>query len=162
MAGSFAAEPAAAVRMVDDVPAWKGLPIEEHGGRVTWRAPLQPGAGEARGSVRLQLCQDTSCLPPRTIAFTAAAGPAPGLAADAPAGHQPERSPAERRRYAQAEDRARADGRGLWAAADPVAPWDHRKVRRAAASADLPDAPVLFDPVAVQSARHHQGSDWPR
>lgn len=76
--------------------------------------------------------------------------------------YEDEQSPAERRRYAQAEDRARADGRGLWAAADPVAPWDHRKARRAAASADLPDAPVLFDPVAVQSARHHQGSDWPR
>ena len=32
-----------------DVPAWKGLPIEEHAGVVTWRAPLAPGSGEVPG-----------------------------------------------------------------------------------------------------------------
>jgi suppressor for copper-sensitivity B len=90
IAGSFVAEPAATVRMIEDVPAWKGLPIEEHGGTVTWRAPLDPGSGGVTGSVRLQLCQDTSCLPPRTIAFTA--GPAAAAAADPPASHQPDRS----------------------------------------------------------------------
>jgi suppressor for copper-sensitivity B len=74
LAGTFAAEPAPTTRTVDDIPAWKGIPIEEHGGRVTWRAALQPGGGEVRGSVRLQLCQDTSCLPPRTIAFAAGSG----------------------------------------------------------------------------------------
>lgn len=76
--------------------------------------------------------------------------------------YEDEQSPAERRRYAQAEDRARADGRGLWAASNPVAPWDHRKARRAAASADQPVAQTVFAPVAAQSAPHHQGSDWPR
>ena len=79
-AGSFTADPPPSVRLVDDVPAWKGLPIEEHGKRVTWRAPLAPGAGAVRGSVRLQLCQDTSCLPPRTIDFMAAGGGATDVA----------------------------------------------------------------------------------
>jgi len=74
-AGSFVADPPPHTRTVDDVPAWKGLPIEEHADRVTWRAPLAAGSGEARGAVRLQLCQDTSCLPPRSIAFVAAATP---------------------------------------------------------------------------------------
>jgi len=94
-ADSFVANPAANVRLVDDVPAWKGLPIEEHSGTVTWRAPLGPGAGEVNGSVRLQLCHDTSCLPPRTITFRAgpAAGAAAGPAAvDPPASHQPDRT----------------------------------------------------------------------
>lgn len=93
LAGSFAADPPPAVRMVEDVPAWKGLPIEEHAERVTWRAPLAAGTGEVRGSVRLQLCQDTSCLPPRTIAFTATADGASGdTVADAPATHRADRS----------------------------------------------------------------------
>ncbi|MFM8415096.1 MAG: hypothetical protein ACKOCX_10265, partial [Planctomycetota bacterium] len=92
-AGSFTADPAPTVRLVDDVPAWKGLPIEEHGKRVTWRAPLAAGSGEVRGSVRLQLCQDTSCLPPRTITFVAAGGGATDDAvADASATHRAERS----------------------------------------------------------------------
>lgn len=67
-------------RTADDVPAWKGLVIEEHAGVVTWRAPLAAGAGEVRGSVSLQLCQETTCLPPQTIAFTAGAGAGAGAA----------------------------------------------------------------------------------
>ncbi|MBM4022469.1 MAG: hypothetical protein FJ284_09565 [Planctomycetes bacterium] len=91
--GPFVAQPTPSVRLVDDVPAWKGLPIEEHAGRVVWRAPLGPGSGEARGSVRLQLCQDTSCLPPRTIPFVAAAVATDDkAAAPAVATHRPERS----------------------------------------------------------------------
>ena len=77
-AGPFVPAEPPKVRTVDDVPAWKGLPIEEHAGVVTWRAPLAPGSGEVRGAVRLQLCQDTSCLPPRTIAFVAKSGPPGG------------------------------------------------------------------------------------
>ncbi len=76
------------VRLVEDVPAWKGLPIEEHAGEVTWRAPLAPGSGEVRGSVRVQLCQDTACLPPQTLTFVAAGNPLaqpPGPATAAPA-----------------------------------------------------------------------------
>jgi suppressor for copper-sensitivity B len=87
-AGPFVADPAPHVRMVDDVPAWKGLPIEEHAEKVTWRAPLGPGAGDVKGSVRVQLCQDTSCLPPRSLAFVAAgeaAAPRPPAAAAGPA-----------------------------------------------------------------------------
>jgi suppressor for copper-sensitivity B len=71
--GPFVPDAQPHVRQVDDVPAWKGLPIEEHSGEVTWRAPLSRGTGAVRGGVRLQLCQDTSCLPPRTIQFVAEA-----------------------------------------------------------------------------------------
>lgn len=72
--GGFEPDAAPHARTVDDVPAWKGLVIEEHAGTVTWRAPLEAGAGDVRGTVSLQLCQDTTCLPPQTIAFTASAG----------------------------------------------------------------------------------------
>ena len=66
-------------RSIDDVPAWKGLVVEEHEGSVTWRAPLSPGGSgpaELRGTVSVQLCRDGACLPPETIAFTAAPGTA--------------------------------------------------------------------------------------
>ena len=56
VAGGFVPAEPPHVRTVDEVPAWKGLPIEEHAGSVTWRAPLAPGAGDARGTIRLQLC----------------------------------------------------------------------------------------------------------
>ena len=79
-AGGFEPDAAPHTRTVDDVPAWKGLVIEEHAGRVTWRAALAPGAGDVRGTVSLQLCQDTTCLPPQTIPFTASAS---GTAAEA-------------------------------------------------------------------------------
>ena len=78
VAGGFAPDSEPHKRTVDDVPAWKGLVIEEHSGKVTWRAPLQPGSGDVRGSVSLQLCQDTTCLPPQTIPFTAVSGAASG------------------------------------------------------------------------------------
>ncbi len=71
--GPFVPDPPPHVRKVDDIPAWKGLAIEEHADTVTWRAPLAAGAGDVKGSVRFQLCQDTSCLPPRTIFFVAKA-----------------------------------------------------------------------------------------
>lgn len=79
-------------RTADDVPAWKGLVIEEHAGVVTWRAPLAAGAGEVRGSVSLQLCQETTCLPPQTIAFTAAAGAGASAPEGASAEHVPDRA----------------------------------------------------------------------
>ena len=95
-AGAFTPDSAPHRRTVEDVPAWKGLVIEEHSGTVTWRAPLAPGSGEVRGAVSLQLCQDTTCLPPQTIAFTAKGGgaaPADG-ATTAPdlVDHVPERT----------------------------------------------------------------------
>jgi thiol:disulfide interchange protein len=71
LAGPFVPDLPATSRAADDVPAWKGLVIEEHAGTVTWRAPLTAGAGGVRGTVSLQLCRDNACLPPETIAFTA-------------------------------------------------------------------------------------------
>jgi suppressor for copper-sensitivity B len=94
-AGSFTAEPSPTTRMIDDVPAWEGIPIEEHGGTVTWRVPLAAGSGEVKGSIFLQLCQDTSCLPPRTIPFVATAAAGGGDKPAEPAAtatHAPERS----------------------------------------------------------------------
>ena len=97
LSGAFAPDEEPHRRTVDDVPAWKGLVIEEHSGTVTWRAPLRPGAGAVRGAISLQLCQDTTCLPPQSIPFTAtsttasAAAPADG-GREGPAEHEPERS----------------------------------------------------------------------
>ena len=78
-------------RTVDDVPGWKGLVVEEHAGRVTWRAGLvknQAAKGRATGepaaitgSVSLQLCRDNACTPPETIPF-AVPLPTAGLAAE--------------------------------------------------------------------------------
>ena len=108
IAGGFEPDSPPDAHPVDDIPSWKGLVVEEHAGRVTWRAALEPaaaGAAEVRGSVNLQLCRDGACLAPDTIKFTAtvnggAAGGAAsgdaGSVAPAPAGpivtHQPDRS----------------------------------------------------------------------
>jgi suppressor for copper-sensitivity B len=110
VAGAFAADTAPHERTVDDVPAWKGLVIQEHSGTVTWRAPLATGAGAVRGQVRVQLCQDTTCLPPQTIDFSAesvAGSPVP-LAGAAPAAaeHVPPRSHAKVRAAFKAADGA--------------------------------------------------------
>ncbi|MFM7035936.1 MAG: cytochrome c biogenesis protein CcdA [Planctomycetia bacterium] len=96
-AGSFEPDVRPDRRTVDDVPAWQGLVIEEHHGRVTWRAPLEANANgtesEIRGSVSLQLCQDTACTPPQTIPFSATCDLAARAAAVRPAAasHVPER-----------------------------------------------------------------------
>lgn len=42
-----------------------------------------------------------------------------------------EQSASDRQLYAQAEDRARRERLGLWREAEPVAPWDWRKLRKA-------------------------------
>jgi hypothetical protein len=49
------------------------------------------------------------------------------------------------------ESEARAAGRGLWADAHPITPWDWREVRRQAVSS--PPAPVLTAPSSAQPAR---------
>lgn len=41
-----------------------------------------------------------------------------------------EQSPADRWRYAKAEERARDARQGLWADRAPMAPWDFRKARK--------------------------------
>ena len=44
--------------------------------------------------------------------------------------YQREQSPADRERYAAAEDKARASRTGLWSEPNPTAPWDFRHFRR--------------------------------
>lgn len=43
---------------------------------------------------------------------------------------QDEQEPADRDRYARAEEEARAAGRGLWAGQVPMAPWECRRAKR--------------------------------
>ncbi len=92
IAGPFVATPAAHIRQVDDIEAWKGINIEEHAGTVTWRAPLAAGTGDVQGTIRFQLCQETSCLPPRAVPFLVAGNAPAGLAVPAVVKHTPERS----------------------------------------------------------------------
>lgn len=86
-------------RTVKDVPGWQGLVVEEHAGRVTWRAPLaanpQGSAPAIHGSVAVQLCRDNACSPPEKLAFTAAPtapAAAAGLATPTPPAFTPERA----------------------------------------------------------------------
>ncbi|MEO1991939.1 MAG: thioredoxin family protein [Pirellulales bacterium] len=62
-------------RPAKGVPSWEGLVLEEHHGRVTWRASLKGNSGGStsgvHGTVFLQLCQDTACMPPEQISFKA-------------------------------------------------------------------------------------------
>jgi len=44
--------------------------------------------------------------------------------------YQRQQKPEERRRYSEAEDRARAAKLGLWRDPEPVAPWDFRRQSR--------------------------------
>ncbi len=44
--------------------------------------------------------------------------------------YQRELSPEDRRRYAQAEDEARANKKGLWQDKNPMPPWEHRRLYR--------------------------------
>lgn len=99
-AGPFVPDQPPVAHEVDDIPAWKGLELREHEGTVVWRAPLQvnpSGKGAAiAGEFTFQLCQDTSCLPPETIEFSAAAAGSPVTAAmsktaSGPVMHAPER-----------------------------------------------------------------------
>jgi len=97
--GAFRASEQPHRRTVDDVPGWKGLVVEEHSGRVTWRAPLaanpQGRLPAIQGSVSVQLCRDNACSPPETLAFTVADAPpasASGLTAPAPSTFTPDRT----------------------------------------------------------------------
>ena len=96
LSGAFVPDVPPQSHEAEDIPAWKGLVLEEHAGTVTWRAPLAPGGdGEVRGTVSLQLCRDNSCLPPETLPFatraatTAAAGQPATTAAVT---HRPDRA----------------------------------------------------------------------
>jgi suppressor for copper-sensitivity B len=121
-AGAFEPDAPPTRHEVDDVPAWKGLVLEEHEGQVTWRAPLKPGTGGARGTVTLQLCQANACTPPETIAFTAE--PPAGQAAAAPAAivgsHRPDRAHADIRVSAEPPT---GDARRIVVDITPDADW---------------------------------------
>ncbi len=41
-----------------------------------------------------------------------------------------EQPPLQRQEYESAEDRAAADGRGLWRDSQPIPPWEWRKIRK--------------------------------
>ena len=113
-AGPFRPDQAPHVRTVDDVPSWKGLVVEEHSGKVTWKAPLAANptgkAAAVHGTVSVQLCRDNACSPPETLSFRARTKGAPASADTAPiaaplasgalknvppASHTPERSHAK-------------------------------------------------------------------
>ena len=91
-AGPFEPDVPPHVGEAEGIPAWKGLVIEEHSGRVTWRAPLKSGTGDVTGSVSLQLCQDNACTPPETIPFVATGSGGTAAAAADLVGYQPDRA----------------------------------------------------------------------
>jgi len=53
--------------------------------------------------------------------------------------YEREQTPEDRRRYAAAEQEARAKREGLWRDAHPVPPWEYRSSHRAAAAAHAGD-----------------------
>ena len=72
--GEFKPDPAPDVHT--DPAAYGNLPLEEHRGHVTWKAPIEfkPGVDPAKleihGVVNSQRCSD-SCLPPKDFPFVA-------------------------------------------------------------------------------------------
>ena len=56
------------------------LVVESHGGQVVWHAPLEfspgvdPAALKIKGTVKVQACSESSCLPPQTYPFVASVG----------------------------------------------------------------------------------------
>lgn len=131
----------------DAVPAWKGIMIEEHSGTVTWRAPLEPGAGGVSGTVRLQLCRETECLPPQTISFDASAA-GPRLVASAT--HQPPRSHA--RIEAGFGAQRKAAGRSLLITLLPEPGW-HLYAPASSAESDIGKGkPTIVAAATAESA----------
>jgi endonuclease YncB( thermonuclease family) len=57
--------------------------------------------------------------------------------------YQHEQPPADRSRYAGAEEDARARRAGLWHDPHPVAPWDYRGIRRSQASDGRPPPRIM-------------------
>ena len=158
VSGAFAPDSAPQTRTVDDVPAWKGLVIEEHSGTVTWRAPLQVGAGEIRGAVSLQLCQDTTCLPPQSIPFTAPAVGPPAPAATRAGGapkvieYEPQRSHA---RVRAAFRRPSAAGSTAWPLVVELVPmegWHFYKPADSAESKVGQGKPTIVSAAAGEGA----------
>jgi thiol:disulfide interchange protein len=137
-AGPFQPDQKPHVRTVNDVPGWEGLVVEEHSGRVTWRAPLAPrppGKAEAvHGTVSVQLCRDNACTPPETLSFTATASNAPAgnpvpagsgtLKPLPPAAHVPERAHVKIE-ASFGPSRPGMNGRRVWPLLVRLVPEDH-------------------------------------
>ena len=87
----IAVEPAAGIKLAGDFtpnakpeihpePAFDNLPVETHEKRVIWTAPLELAAGTdvaklaLTGKLSFQACDASSCLPPKSLPFTAALG----------------------------------------------------------------------------------------
>ena len=86
LAGPWVPDIPASSQTMGEGSPWKGLVIQEHSGRTTWRAPIAPAGpgaagpgGAVRGTIRVQLCRDNACIPPESREFKAAlpAVPAP-------------------------------------------------------------------------------------
>lgn len=86
-------EPATGVKLAGDFkpntkpeihpePAFENLPVETHEKRVIWTAPLELAAGldmaklAITGKLSFQACDASSCLPPKSLPFTASLGAA--------------------------------------------------------------------------------------
>jgi len=71
-------------------PAFDNLPVETHEGQITWTAPLEispdtdPAKLSINGKFAYQACDASSCLPPKTLTFTAALGAPVALPKNAP------------------------------------------------------------------------------
>ncbi|TWT99389.1 Thiol:disulfide interchange protein DsbD precursor [Botrimarina colliarenosi] len=93
LAGPWVADPAPKTHVDQEI--WVGLPIEEHFGTVTWRAPIELPAGvdpatlTVSGVANMQACTETAChaidgatftaeqVEPGAIPFGASEGPQP-------------------------------------------------------------------------------------
>ena len=154
-AGGFAPDRPPRSHAIDDIPAWKGLVVEEHEGAVTWRAPLARGGGDVRGTVTVQLCREGACLPPETLAFTAGVGPT--AAGDAVDTHAVARHAVERAHAAvTAHWEAPRDGRlPLVVTIEPEDHW-HVYAPSASASSGIGQGKptiVAGDPARIAAVR---------
>lgn len=88
LAGEFAADPPPESH---PEPLFGGITVETHHDKVVWYAPVTftPDVDlksvVVRGSVRAQLCDAGSCLPPKNFPFEARLGEAIAVAAETPA-----------------------------------------------------------------------------
>lgn len=82
--GEFSTEDRPKIRdLSEEIPAWEGIPIEEHYGTVTWTAPMKTAEGvelqnvDIQGDLKGQVCHDTQgCIPfsLHDTSFTASLG----------------------------------------------------------------------------------------
>ncbi len=96
LAGDWVPDPAPKTHI--DTEVWIDLPIEEHFGQVTWRAPIELPAGvdpatlSVTGSADMQACTEVACHNVEDAAFTAELvepGEIPYASAEGPQPTQP-------------------------------------------------------------------------